>query len=251
MIRPLMIRSILPAAAAALALLAGPAEARPVGCALPLHYLEEARPLQASARALELGRMRVLVVGSASVAGTSLPDPAGAWPARLQALLAERYPASGITVSVRGGRGASVTDNLPRLVEGLRAETPSLVIWQAGTVELSRGMDPGEMSEVMREGLEAIRRAGAEAIVMDQQYSRFLRANANIEPYRDQLRLIAAGNGAALFPRYALMQHWVETGALDLERVPRADRVAALDRLNDCMAAAVARLVIQGLREAR
>ena len=103
----------------------------------------------------------------------------------------------------------------------------------------------------MRQGLERIRRRGADSIVVDQQYSRFLRANTNLDPYRDKLRLVAAAAGAPIFLRYDLMQHWVETGALDLERTARAERGAATDRLNDCVARALAELIVQGVAEAR
>lgn len=256
-----MIRIVLPTArllvrpvalaGLALALLVAPAAAAPRTCSMPQDMLDEARPLQAASRALELGQLRILVMGSASVVQAGTAEAATTWPTRLEAALARRYSEARISVLVRGSRGSSVTDNLHRLKEALRQETPALVVWQAGTVELSRGMDPHEMTEVMREGLEAIRRAGADLIVMDQQYSRFLRANANVEPYRDRLRLLAASGGAALFPRYDLMRHWVEVGALDLERVARGDRAAALDRLNGCLGEAVAQLVIRGMSEAR
>lgn len=256
-----MIRRVLPAlhplarpvalACLALALLASPAAAVPRGCTVPAEMLEEARPLQAAARALELGQLRILVLGSASVVQAGTAEAAATWPSRLEAALGRRYSEARINVLVRGTRGASVTDNLQRLKDALREYTPALVLWQAGTVELSRGMDPHEMTEVMREGLEAIRRSGAELIVMDQQYSRFLRANANVEPYRDRLRLLAASAGAALFPRYELMRHWVDTGTLDLERAARGDRAAALERLNACLGEAVAQLIIRGLSEAR
>jgi acyl-CoA thioesterase I len=250
--RPSRFNAMLVVAALAACLLApGRAQAAAPACTLPPDMLEEARPLQAAARALELGRLRILVIGSASVLRPDAAEPETAWPARLQAALARRYPDGGITLVVRGARGASVTDNLPRLVQALREAPPALVVWQAGTAELARGMDPAEMTEVMREGLEAIRRAGADVIIMDQQYSRFLRANANVEPYRDKLRLLAGAMGAALVPRYDLMRHWVDTGALDLERAPRGDRAAALERLNACLGEAVAQMIVRGLSEAR
>lgn len=237
---------------AALCLLApGPARAAPLSCAPLPETVDEARPLQAAARALELGRLRILVLGSASVLRPGTADPGTSWPAQLQGALARRYPDGGITLVVRGARGASVADNLHRLVDALREETPALVVWQAGTVELARGIDPTEMTEVMREGLDAVRRAGADVLIMDPQYSRFLRANANVDPYRDRLRLLAGSVGAALVPRYDIMRHWVDEGVLDLERVPRADRAAALERLNACLAEAVAQIIVRGLSEAR
>jgi hypothetical protein len=128
---------------------------------------------------------------------------------------------------------------------------PALVLWQAGTVEAVRGVDPDEMADALRQGLERIRRLPADAVVVDQQYSRFLRANANLDPYREKLRLAAAAAGAAFFPRYELMQHWVETGAVDVERATRPDRAAAVDKLNDCIARALAELISRGVAEAR
>ena len=44
---------------------------------------------------------------------------------------------------------------------------------------------------------------------------------------------------------------FTESGALDLERTARADRGAATDRLNDCLAKALVDLIVQGVAEAR
>ncbi len=242
---------LLPAALAVVALLMSPAAAGATACDVPPDVLSAARPLPATARALQQGSLRVLILGSGSLTGPGASGPDAAWPARLQALLAARFPGRSVELALRGGRGVSVHDHVALLRDGLAAETPALVLWQAGTVEAVRGLDPDDMGETMRQGLERIRRSGADMIILDQQYSRFLRANANIDPYRDKLRLVAAAAGAPLFRRYDLMQHWVETGALDLERTARADRGAATDRLNDCLARALVELIAQGVAEAR
>lgn len=228
-----------------------PAPARAAVCDVPPEVMSAARPLPATARALQRGGLRILILGSGSITGPGSSGPDASWPARLQSLLAARFPGRSVDVALRGGRGVSVHDHLALLREGLNAETPSLVLWQAGTVEAVRGLDPDEMGETMRQGLERIRRSGSDIIILDQQYSRFLRANANIEPYRDKLRLLASAAGAPLFRRYDLMQHWVDSGALDLERTARADRGAATDRLNDCLARALVELIAQGVAEAR
>ena len=240
------------AALAALALVAAIATpARAATCDIPPEVVSAARPLPATARALQQGSLRVLILGSGSITGPGASGPDAAWPARLQTLLAARFPGRSVEIALRGGRGVTVHDHQALLRESLAAETPALVLWQAGTVEAVRGLDPDDMGEAMRQGLERIRRRGADIIILDQQYSRFLRANANIDPYRDKLRLVAAATGAPLFRRYDLMQHWVETGALDLERTARADRGAATDRLNDCLARALVELIAQGVAEAR
>lgn len=231
-------------------LLAFPAGAVPV-CDVPAEYLTLPRPFFATARALQAGTLRILVLGSGSVTGTGASTPEAAWPTRLQTLLATQYPGRAVEVAVRGGRGINVNDHLALLRDSPSGQEPALVLWQAGTVEAVRGMDPDEMTDAMLAGVERIRSWGADTIIIDQQFSRFLRANTNIEPYREKLRLIAAAAGAPVFRRYDLMQHWVETGALDIERTPRREIAAAMDRLNDCLARAIAALIIQGAAEAR
>jgi hypothetical protein len=227
-----------------------PAAGTSLPCPLPPDFAEAARPLPAVAQALERGTLRILVLGSASVTGPAASGPGASWPAQLQARLSLHYPRATLEMAVRGGRGVSVQDHLA-LLRAADATRPALVIWQAGTVEATRGMDPDEMTDALRAGLDRIRGEGADALVIEPQFSRFLRANSNIEPYREKLRLAAAGAGAPLFRRWDLMQHWVEGGGPDLERTPRAQRAAATDRLNECLAAALAELVAQGVNEAR
>jgi acyl-CoA thioesterase-1 len=241
------LRSVLAAALAALLLAASPA-ARAAGCDIPPEVTTDARPLPHAARALDGGTLSILAIGSASVVGT--PGAAErAWPTRLQAALQARFPGRRIEVSVRGGRGVTAAEHLTMLRDsGLGA---ALVIWQAGTVEAARGLDAEEMSEALLSGIERIRRAGADVVLMDPQFSRFLRANADIERYRDKLRMAAAATGAPLLRRYDMMQAWAEGGGPDVERAPRAERAEAMDTLNDCLGRALAAMVIRGIALAR
>jgi len=202
-------------------------------------------------RGLQPGPLQILVLGSGSVTSPGASGPSASWPARLQSLLEARFPGRSVEVAVRGGRGVTVSDHLALLRDGPGGDTPALVLWQAGTVEAVRGLDPDEMGEALRQGAERIRRRGADLIIMDQQFSRFLRSNTNIEPYRDKLRLVAAASGASYFGRYDLMLHWVDSAAVDMERAPRAERTAQTDRLNDCVARALANFIAQGVAEAR
>jgi len=220
-------------------------------CDMPAEVLGGARPMPAVQRGLQPGPLRVLVLGSGSITGPGASGPDASWPARLQALLEARFPGRAVEISVRGGRGVTVTDHLALLRDGWGGDVPALVMWQAGTVEAVRGLDPDEMGEAIRQGAERIRRRGADLIIMDQQFSRFLRANTNIEPYPEKLRPVAAAAGASFFRRYDLMHSWVESGALDLERAPRAERTALTDRLNDCIARSLSDFIAQGVTEAR
>ncbi|MGG5821809.1 SGNH/GDSL hydrolase family protein [Falsiroseomonas sp. HW251] len=243
-----MARSRLLAAALAACLVLPVAAAAAPACEVPPEILAEARPLPNAARALAAGGLSILAIGSASAVGNG-SEAEAAWPARMQAALQERYPGRRIEVSVRGGRGVTATEHLALLRDG--ALGAQLVIWQVGTVEAARGLDVEDMSEAVVQGIERIHRAGADVVLMDQQFSRFLRANANIDPYREKLRMAASATGVPLLRRYDLMQGWAEGGGPDVERAPRADRAATMARVNDCLGVTLARIVARGITAAR
>lgn len=239
----------------ALALLAhaptGARAADEVACGAPADLLEAGVPLPATARAVAAGTLRMLVVGSASVLGPGTSGPSAAWPARLEALLAARYPDLRIETVLRGAPGLTAADSMAMIKEELRRAPAHLVLWQTGAVEAARNLDLDELATTLDTGLERISAAGADAVLIDPQFSRFLRANANVEPYREAMRLAAAAHNAPLVRRYDLMHAWAEAEKVDLERAPRAAKVATADRLNDCLAQAIAALLISGVNEAK
>jgi len=231
--------------------LAGPARAEQgPGCGTPAEWLE-ATALNATASGILTGRLRVLAVGSASVTGPGVSAPAAAWPARLEALLRERRPDLEIRFTVLGGRGSTAADQW-RLIEAALAEQPpDLVIWQAGMTEAVRGMPVEDLAATLGAGLDRLAARGVDTLVMGIQFSRFLRANADVEPYRDMLRVVAARDGAAFFNRYEIMRAWAEAGTVDVERAPRERRTAEVDRLNDCLARALGAFIRRGVAAAR
>jgi hypothetical protein len=233
------------------ALLVPAARAEEPACGAPSDLLEADAPLPATARAVTGGSLRILVVGGASVLGPGTSGPSAAWPARLGALLEARRPGLKLEMVVRGRRGLTTAEAEALLAEEMARAPAQLVLWATGTVNAVRGLEVDEMVEALNTGLDALKAAGADAVLLDPQFSRFLRANANIEPYRDALRLVAAAHQVPLLRRWDLMRYWAETDRVDVERTPKADRVAATDRLNDCLAQAVAALLRNGVAEAR
>jgi hypothetical protein len=236
------------------ALAAAPAAATPAegpACGAPAELLDGGVALPATARALEAGRLRIVVGGSASVFGPGTSGPTAAWPARLEALLAKRHPGLAIEMVVRGGRGLTAAESGALIAAELALAPAQLVLWQTGTVEAVRGLEPEVLTEALTAGLERMAGAGLDAVLIDPQFSRFLRANANVEPYLDAIRLVAAAHGVPVLRRYELMRFWAETDRVDLERAPRGTRTAVADRLNACLAEALAALIAHGVAEAR
>jgi hypothetical protein len=232
--------------------LAAPARAEPACDVAP--DLIEAAPLPGSFAAIARGELRIMVVGSASTAGGGTTGPEATWPARLQARLSTRLSPVLVRLESFGRRGTTAADHGRIIAAEAGRFRPHLIIWQLGTVEAARGLPADEMSAAVQETAARLRAARGELtdlILMDMQFSRFFRANANVEAYRDQLRIAAAATGAQLFSRWSIMQQWAETDTLDLERAPRERRSAVADTLHDCLARALVAFIAQGVQDAR
>lgn len=244
-------RAVVLAVLPLLAALSAGARAGDAACGAPLELLDPGGPLPATARTVAARELRVVVVGSASVLGPGTSGPSAAWPARLEALLVARYPDLKVETALRGAPGLTAADSLAMVREELRRAPSQLVLWQTGAVEAARNLDLDEFAATLDAGLARIHVAGADAVLIDPQFSRILRANANVEPYREAMRLAAAAHNAPLVRRYDLMHAWAEADKVDLERAPRSARVAAADRLNDCLAQAIAALLARGIEEGK
>lgn len=224
-----------------------PAAWIPAGaCQAPAELLEAGASLPATLNAARAGSLRILVIGGASVLGLGTSGPTATWPAKLEALIAARRPGLRIDIVARGQRGIATADAAALLAGELAKAPTQLVLWAAGTESAVRGAEVDELVEALNTGLEALKAAGTDAVLIDSQFSRFLRANANMEPYLDAVRLVAAAHQVPLFRRWDLMRHWAETEQVDVERTPKPERVAATDRLNDCIAQALAAVLRDG-----
>ena len=222
------------------------------------------------------GHLRVLAIGSATMFGPEAsfspgtlasqalanigslnPPPAQvitqdaserAFPRQMAKALQGAVPGLDVQVLVRGGRGMSAVDMLSLLRKELDGGNYQLVLWQTGTVEAVRNSPPGEFAQVLSSGAEAIEAAGANLVLIDPQYSRFLQTNSNLDPYIQALQQTASMPGVALFHRFDLMRNWANDGQLDLERTPKADRKRVGDTLHACLGGQLARLVLAGTR---
>src|SRR5690349_924034 len=72
-----------------------------LACGAPAELLEAGIALPATARAVQQGQLRILVLGSASVFGPGTSGPDAAWPQRMQVLLGRRFPGLDVQLTVR------------------------------------------------------------------------------------------------------------------------------------------------------
>ncbi len=221
-------------------------------CVAAADYTTPDEPLDHVAAAIAAGGpLNVLAIGSASTVGiatasTGATAPGRSYPYEMADALHAARPGLVVHLTVGGGRGMTAEAMLPLLHRALKAQKYQLVLWQTGTVEAVRGLRPDEMQAALEEGIDLAQRAGADLVLIDSQFSRFLRANADLDPYQAVLQQVATIPGVVLFHRFDLMSDWAHEGRIDLERTRRADRQKAIAKLNTCLGSVLARFVLNG-----
>ncbi len=197
------------------------------------------------------GPVEMLAVGSATTVGAmpsadARTSPEAAFPWQMARALHDFLPKVEFRMTVRGGRGLTAEEMLVLMDAALQQQHFSLVLWQTGTVEAVRGLRPDGMLAVLRNGADRVRDAGGDLILIDPQFSRFLRANTDLDPYEQVMQQAATMPSVTLFRRFDLMRTWANDGGIDLERTPKADRDKALADLNVCLGEALAQFVLSG-----
>jgi hypothetical protein len=225
-------------------------------CDLPPDLTTPADPLGHVADALShRDSVEILALGSGSTVGQSGASggpamaynaPNASFPYRMIDALQTLRPAAKFNLTVKGGRNVTAEAMLLILQQELAAHHYDLVLWQTGTVEAVRGLRPEALRGILEVGADTATAAKADVVLIDPQFSRFLRANADLGPYEEVLQQVAAQPGVTLFHRMELTQLWVTTGEVDLERVSREQRDHSVASLNVCLGKALAQFVLNG-----
>jgi lysophospholipase L1-like esterase len=230
------------AVAAALYLLAGAAFAAEP-CDVPGYLLFGSNELKHVAEAVQKQhKLTIAVVGTGSSILAGPDGPRSAYPARLEAVLKQKLP--GIDVKVVSlVRTRMTTEDLAKGMEKMLAdEKPDLVIWQTGTLDAIRRVDPDEFRAALDEGVETLHKGGADVILMNMQYSPRTDIMVALGPYADNMRVVAQQHEIPLFDRLAIMRHWSDTGAFDLYAAGK-DNVLA-QRVHDCIGRGIAAMIL-------
>ncbi len=198
------------------------------------------------------GVLDVLVVGSAPMFGRSPPalrtPGVVAFPWRMAEALQAAVPKLTVNITVRGGHGATADEMAIMIRDALAAKSYALLVWQTGTVEAVKNLPPDDFVEALMEGVDAATAKGTDVVLVDPQYSRFLQAHADVEPYERALEQVAAMPNVELLRRFDLMHRWADDGQIDLEHTEGEERRPLLDLLHKCLGAYLGRLVLTGAR---
>lgn len=187
-------------------------------------------------------RLDISVVGSGSSA-LSGPDGARfAYPAQLERALKERLPGNEIKVTAHVLPRQTTADMAAGLPKILSDDQPALVIWQAGTVDALRGVEPEDFRTSLDQGLDAIAAAGADVIMMNMQYSPRTESMLGVSAFADVMRWVAEQRGVVLFDRLAIMRYWSDEGTFDLYAATNGYAMA--HHVHECIGRALASQII-------
>jgi lysophospholipase L1-like esterase len=219
----------------------GRAEDAAPRCEVPAYLLASESALPKVADAVKSGHsLDILVVGSRS--STINTSDGSAYPSRLQALLREQLPSVKVNVSVELQVKKTAEEVAASLVKLVEAKKPTLVIWQTGTVDAMRSIDPDDFRGAVDQGVAALQNAGTDVVLMNLQYSPRTETMISPAPYLDNMRVVAQQHDVPLFDRFAIMRQWNEQGDFDLFSTSHGIELAK--RVHDCLARALSKFVI-------
>jgi len=213
----------------------------PPSCEVPPYLLTTESSLPKVADAVNTNKtLEILVVGSRS--STINTSEASAYPSRLQLALKDKLPAVTINLSIELQPKKSAEELESGFIKLMEVKKPNLVIWQTGTVDAMRSIDPDEFRNAVDEGVAALQKAGADVILMNLQYSPRTETMISVPPYIDNMRVVAQQRDIPLFDRFAIMRQWNEQGDFDLFNPTHGIELAK--QVHDCIGRALSKFII-------
>ena len=221
--------------------------ASPAQCQLPRGDAALSAPLPHLSQRIATGTpIRIVAIGSSSTAGAGASAPDKTYPARLSHYLAERFRNADIAVLNRGINGETDDQTEKRIDADALGAKPDLVIWQVGANTVLRDGDQGLSERSVRQGVERLRAAGVDVVLMDLQYAPRMLDKTGVAPMLARIAGIAADQRVGLFHRFDVMRSLVETRGMAVNDLIGPDGVHQTDVGYDC----VARILAMGIEDA-
>ena len=198
------------------------------------------------AQAIAGKKLDIAVIGSAS---SELNGPAGtniAYPTWLEESLRSRLPGVAVKVATHARPRETASEmeaKIPRILADFK---PALVIWQTGTADAIRGIDPDDFRASLDDGIDKLRAADTDVVFINMQYSPRIEAMLAVTAYADTMRIIAVKREAVLFDRFTIMKRWNESGVFDLYGATRTTNIA--EQVHGCLGRLLADVVVEGAK---
>ncbi|WP_156927039.1 hypothetical protein [Azospirillum halopraeferens] len=157
------------------------------------------------------------------------------YPARLRDELVRRLPGVSVEGEVLNLPGHTASGMVAPMLTLVSARRPALVVWQTGTVEAVRNLDPLAFGTALAEGVGAIHRMGADVILVDMQYSMQTAQLIDFTPYVAHVRWASQNSAAVHFPRHDIMRYWVEAGRVDFGADSESEKRKSFEFVHGCI----------------
>jgi len=233
------------AAALSICVLASPAlAADPPSCAVPERLVSGDYSLmkRVAATVARQHKLAIVVLGTGSSTIGGAEGPNLAYPARLEAFLNQGL--SMVTVKVVSRTMATQTADMMRrsMKDMLVDQKPDLVVWQTGTVDAIRRIEPDEFRIALQKGVDTLLSAGTDVVLMNMQYSPRTESMIAVGPYADGMHAVAQQREVPLFDRFSIMRYWADEGTFDFNAAGRDNTLA--QRVHDCLGRTIGTLII-------
>ena len=183
-----------------------------------------------------------VVVLSAAPTQTGEASGLKSYPYYLERELRERLKGTDVHVFAQAEPRKTIIEVAKSLPRILSEREPVLVIWQTGTVEAMRGIDPDGYGRALDSGVAALQKAGADVILVNQQFSPRTDFMFDGGPYTENMRWVSQTRDIPLFNRYDVMKYWGETGAFDLTALKND---GTYEKVHRCIGRLIADLVMR------
>jgi len=216
----------------------------PAECAVAQHLVGADFGLPRVAKAIAQKKLMVLVVGAGS---STLPGAEGkAYPERLQAALTESLPGVEVKVQPDTKPGRTAAAAVKPLIADLASARPALVVWQAGTVDAMKSVDPDEFSAALDKGINAAHAADSDLVLLNAQYSPRTESIIALGQYIDHIRWVGLRHDIPVFDRYGIMKLWAELGTFDF--VTHTKKLDMAEHVHDCIGRLLAELILKSAK---
>lgn len=218
-----------------------------LNCSVPADVTRFKAGLPNTARAIRQGReLSIVAIGSSSTEGVGATDRANAYPAQLAAALKRHWPKLTVQVINKGVGGEDAQQMLARFESDVLPYKPQLVIWQVGSNYTLRSRDLDAYAAILRDGVNRLRSAHTDIILMDLQYAPQMLGKPVHRQIIDTMGALANDLKVAMFRRFAIMRQWVSGHRYAFEDIVARDRL----HMNDASYACIGNLLADSVSAA-
>lgn len=191
------------------------------------------------------GPLRIVAIGSSSTRGLWQTDPALTYPGMLKSELERLRPGLQVAITNSGRNADTIPGNVARFERDVFAHKPDLVIWQIGTNDVTWLQSSDSLTGKIVEGIRQLKAAGADVVLMDQQYAPVILAS-NYSKMQASITEAARQESVPVFSRFDLMRRAVE-GGLPITALTSMDGLHSSAAGYECTGRGLARAIIAAI----